>query len=137
MEIKKEFYQKNVPHLLIVLILLFGLLVPGGPVENRDFSHMASSDPLNLFNLFNAFLIIFLMTIIAMIFYTQTHERWTYYVSILIGITFIFIASIDLAGIFPTSPTPMSTPLMTIEVIDSWIALLVIWFSYKSLKKQK
>lgn len=131
---KLDFYQKNLPILLTVMILLFALLVPGGPVENRDFSHMISSDPLNLFNLFNAFLIIILMMIITMIFYTQTRARWTYYVSIFLGISFVFIAFIDLAGIFPTSPTPMSTPLLTIEVVDSWVAILVAWFAYKSLK---
>jgi uncharacterized BrkB/YihY/UPF0761 family membrane protein len=110
---KLDFYQKNLPILLTVMILLFALLVPGGPVENRDFSHMISSDPLNLFNLFNAFLIIILMMIITMIFYTQTRARWTYYVSIFLGISFVFIAFI---------------------VVDSWVAILVAWFAYKSLK---
>ena len=129
-----DFYQKNLPRLLTLMILLFATLVPGGPVENRDFSHMISADPLNPFNLFNAFLIIILMTTITMIFYTQTRARWTYRVSMFLGVSYFVIFAIDLAGVFPTSPTRMSTPLMTIETIDSWVAIMVTWFSYRSLR---
>jgi len=130
---KSDFYQKNLPILLTVMILLIGILVPGGPVENRDFSHMISADPLNPYNLFNAFLILLLMTTVTMIFYTQTRAKWTFRVSMFLGITYFILFVIDLAGIFPTSPTQMSTPLMTIEAVDSWISLLVAWFAYKSL----
>ena len=92
-----DFYQKNLPRLLTLMILLLATLVPGGPVENRDFSHMMSSDPLNAFNLFNAFLIIILLITITMIFYTQTREKWAYRVSLFLGISYFITFSIDFA----------------------------------------
>lgn len=47
---------------------------------------------------------------------------------------YLVIYFLDLTHIFPTSPDPMSSLLITIEIVDSILTFILILFCYKALR---
>lgn len=124
-------YDKTV--LVIILLglsgVLLSILVPGGPVENRDFSHI---NPAVLLT-FNIFLTVLGLGSFALLKLLWNQSHWAWKASMLAGISYILVYCADLAVIFPKSPTPMSPILLWIEIIGVVVAVPVVWFSYRFL----
>jgi len=69
-------YKKYIPYLLGLVAILLSILVPGGPIENRDFSHLSG---LTFWG-FNAYPIALVVTTLAMNYFTSKKNRWAYVV---------------------------------------------------------
>ena len=123
--------HRHLSILLVVSMLLLSILVPGGPIEIRDFSHIS---PVIL-GLFNAFLTILGMGSLFVAYGVYRTRHWSYSLALACGISYLLVYLLDLAKIFPVSPTPMSLPLLVIECSGSIVALPVIVMSYKRLSK--
>ncbi|MEJ2448298.1 MAG: DUF2127 domain-containing protein [Anaerolineales bacterium] len=126
---KLKGYRQRIVILLLVLLLSFSSLAPGGPVENRDFSHL----PRSVFNGFNAFLITLGLVGFLVAYYVWRGKRWAYWVAILVGWLFVIVVASDLGKVFPVSPDPTGFALGMIMIGDAILAFYVILFSHKAL----
>ena len=122
--------------LLISLILflnvtLLSILVPGGPVENRDFEYLKKY-PLIYYG-FSIFLLVLILISLALCYFVLLGNLWAFKVSVVLGILYFLVYMLDLRKIFPKSQTPMSKTLMSIEIINMMIALLLLIFSMARL----
>ncbi|WP_321315297.1 hypothetical protein [Halarcobacter sp.] len=109
--------------LLVSLSILLTILVPGGPIETRDFSHY-SETTLTLFNIFLTALGL-LSFVVAFLIIKK--KRYSVVMSTLFALLYIFVYILDLFKIFPTSPIAMSTTLFSIEFISTLIGLILIY----------
>jgi len=115
--------------LLILSCGLLGVLVPGGSIETRNFSH------INPFILacFNTFLTLLVMTSILIVYYLLREINWAYIVAAICGLSYFVVYALDLAKIFPVSPVPMPQTLLIIEVIGLIVSLPIMFLSIKEL----
>ena len=121
--------RKTVVFCFLALLLSFSSLAPGGPVENRDFSHLSRAT----FNGFNAFLISLAIAGFVSIFFIWKRKREAYWAAIVIGWLFVMVIASDLGRVFPTSPDPTGFALGMIMIVDAILALNVVLFSHKAL----
>jgi len=117
--------------LLLVSAVLLSLLVPGGPFENRDFSDI-NTEILLGFNIFLTTLALgsFLLPVVI-----WKGPRVSLIISALAGLSYFVVYAIDLAKIFPQSPTAMSACLFWIEVIGLVISLPLMSFSIRAYRE--
>ena len=101
--------------------------MPGGPIENRDFSHIS---PLIL-TAFNVFLTALGMGSLLLILLCLKRFRVAGTLSIIAAASYLLVYLIDLLGIFPQTPTPMSQALLCVEVLGSIVALPLMWVGWQ------
>ncbi|HBS44869.1 MAG TPA: hypothetical protein DEA91_11130 [Paenibacillus sp.] len=105
-------------------VMLLAILVPGGPIENRDFSKLKGV----VFWGFNLFLILLgVMSFITCYLLLIAHPN-AIFITKIIAVLYFIVYIIDLAGIFPKSPTKMSKPLMLFEIINGSMAIFLFLF---------
>lgn len=115
--------------LLIVSSLALMTLVPGGPIENRDFSHIS---PLIL-SVFNLFLTTLGLGSLMLAYFAKLQYRWAVAGSLLAGLSYFVVYVLDLAHVFPVSPTPMPALLELIEILGTLLALALLVCSARVL----
>ena len=90
-ESKKIPYNKVVSICLLVLVISFAMLVPGGFIETRDFSHLDSK----IFWGFNAFLVLLSLIAIVMIFLTWQQKKPAFWIAIAVAWLYNFVFILD------------------------------------------
>jgi hypothetical protein len=119
----------NTVYLSIIVFLnvtLLAILVPGGPIENRDFSALKGF----VFWGFNVFLITLGLTSFYTIYTILANDSTAILLTKFISISYIVVYAIDLIGMFPKSPTKMSNTLMLFEIINLCIAVYLLVLSF-------
>jgi hypothetical protein len=117
--------------ILFLNVTLLSILVPGGPIENRDFDYLKNY-PLIYYG-FSIFLLSLILISLIMCYFVLLGNIWAFKVSLGLGILYFIVYMLDLRKIFPKSQTPMSKTLMLIEIINMMLALLLIIFSLAKL----
>lgn len=119
-----------------VLLLFSGLalssLVPGGPIENRDFSHIAPG-LLLLFNVLLTALGLGSLLLSVMIL------RGVARAPILVfgaAVAYLVVYTADLLGWFPPTPSPMSRGLVAIEMLGIALAIPMLWLTAQGLEDE-
>lgn len=107
--------------LLFLNATLLTVLVPGGPIENRDFSHLRGG----LFWGFNLFLILLGITSYITCYLLLISHDQSVLMAQVIAVLYFLVYALDLAGVFPKSPTKMSRSLMLMELINASMALFL------------
>ncbi|GAA0370681.1 hypothetical protein GCM10009092_38740 [Bowmanella denitrificans] len=115
---------------LLIAIFTLAWMVPGGPVETRDFSHLP---PLIAWS-FNVFLTALVMVSLALVYFMHKRLRWAFQATTIAGLAFALVFLLDLAEIFPVSPDPMSDLLFTLEIAGLLFGLILMWLSVRSLQ---
>ena len=82
--------------LLVTLSLLLTILVPGGPVETRDFSHYSET----ILTLFNIFLTALGLLSFVVAFLVTKKKRYSIVLSAVFALLYIFVYVLDLFKIF-------------------------------------
>ncbi|WP_424354947.1 hypothetical protein [Methanobacterium sp. MBAC-LM] len=113
--------------ILFLNVTLLSILIPGGPIENRNFDYLKDS-PLIYYG-FSILLLALTFISLIMCYFLLLGDIWSFKVSVVLGILYFLVYIFDLMKIFPKSPTPMSKTLMLIEIINMMLALLLIIFS--------
>lgn len=117
-----------------LLILSSGLLIvliPGGPIETRDFSHI---NPFIL-GAFNTFLTSLGIGSLLIIYFLFKNMNWAFITSAICGISYFLVYVLDLGKIFPVSPDAMPEVLFIIEVLGTIVSLPLIFISVRGAMK--
>jgi len=122
-------YQKLTFYTLILSIFTLAWMVPGGPVETRDFSHLAPGIAWS----FNIFLTSLVLVAIALIYFLYKKQKWAYQLTGIVGFAFFLVFVLDLGKIFPVSPDAMSPLLFVMEVVGLIFGVLLMWLAYKTI----
>ncbi len=104
---------------------LLATLIPGGPIENRDFSHI---DPLIL-AAFNVFLTSLDLGTLVLMVLTIRGQEWAIASAFYVALAYYGVYAIDLAQVFPKSPTPMSPVLARIELVGMSTSIPLMIYS--------
>jgi hypothetical protein len=110
--------------LMFINVTLLIILVPGGPIENRDFNGLRGI----VFWGFNVFLIILGIISYITSYLLLISNPYALLMAQIISVLYFIVYIIDLAQIFPKSPTKMSKTLMLIEEINASLAIFLFIF---------
>lgn len=105
--------------LLVISATLLSAMIPGGPVETRDFSHY---NPL-LLGSFNTFLTLLGLLSYGAAWFVWRRQRWALICAGLCGVGYFLVYAADLAQLFPQSPLPMPTALLVMEIAGLLLSL--------------
>lgn len=125
MEHHRQKYQTMLITTLVLSMILLSILIPGGPIETRDFSHISPS----ILGLFNTFLTLLGMLSLLVAYFVYHSKKWAYLSAIIIGIAYFLVYVLDLAHIFPRSPSPMPFLLIAIEVTGTLLSFPLIFLA--------
>lgn len=121
-----EYYIEHiVPSLLGCSAILLGILIPGGPVEKRDFSHIS---PMVL-GTFNAFLTVLGIGSLVLVYFSLIGSKMAFMAAVFCGISYFLVYFLDLGKIFPVSPNKMPRTLFWIEVIGFILSIPLTVFA--------
>ncbi|MGV6850369.1 MAG: hypothetical protein ACWA5A_18500 [Marinibacterium sp.] len=115
--------------LLFALVASFVTLVPGGPIETRDFSDLGGP----VFWGFNAFLIALAVLAVLSAWGMLRGRKACARGAILAAWGYVFVVLLDLGHVFPTSPDPIPLCLGVIEIFDFVLALYVMALAHRGL----
>ena len=116
-------HRRQTLALLAMSSILLAALIPGGPIENRDFSQINTT----ILGLFNLFLTILNLGTIVVFYYVYKQHRWAINAAFISAVAYFVIYAIDLAQLFPRSPTPMTSHLAMVEVLGMCTAVLLMF----------
>ena len=114
---------------LIVSAVLLSSLVPGGPIENRDFSHIHPG----ILGAFNIFLTTLNLGSFVFAYFAFKRRPWALQGAFIAAVSYFAVYAVDLAQLFPRSPTPMSFALAFIEVLGMTAAVPLMFASRRFL----
>lgn len=121
--------QKQAALWLATSALLLTSLIPGGPIENRDFSHIHPG----ILGLFNVFLTSLDLGSIPLAIFAWRGRRWALHGAFAAAVAYFGVYAVDLAQLFPRSPTPMSAALAGIEVLGMTVAIPLMFASRRAI----
>lgn len=127
MEHYQQKYQTMIITALVLSMILLSILIPGGPIETRDFSHISPS----ILGLFNTFLTLLGMLSLLVAYFVYHSKKWAYLSAIIIGIAYFLVYVLDLAHIFPRSPSPMPSILIVIEITGTLLSFPLIFLAIR------
>ncbi len=115
--------------LLLLLVVTFITLVPGGPIETRNFSALGGP----VFWGFNVFLVLLGIGAIASAIGLMRDSKAAAIGGIIAGWGYIFVVLLDLGHVFPATPDPIPLLLGLIEILDAILAAYVIVLCHRGL----
>lgn len=115
----ENYLNYAVAGLLLLSTGLLAMLIPGGPIENRNFSHISPW----VLAIFNIFLTLLGIASLASAYFSVVGSGVAAVVSVICGISFFFVYALDLGKIFPISPDKMPRALFVIEVSGLILAI--------------
>lgn len=118
--------------LLFLSAVMLAVLVPGGPIETRDFSHI---NPVALAT-FNTFLTVLGLVSVLIVYFVVRGARWASLVSAVCGISYLLVYVLDLGHLFPVSPNAMPLLLWFIEVAGTIIAVPLTYLSFQVARRR-
>ncbi len=116
---------KIISTLLIVSAVNLALMVPGGFIESRDFSHIS---PIILGG-FNIFLTLLGMVSLFLVYFVSKKRRWALKTAFICGLSYFIVYTIDLAEIFPKTPTAMPLLLLVLEILGTVLSIPLMYYS--------
>ena len=105
--------------LLILSGLLLSVMIPGGPIETRDFSQINPG----VLGLFNIFLTALGLVSFGAAVFAFRREPISYYFALVIAICYFGVYVLDLLQIFPRSPVAMPMILRFLEVTGTVVSV--------------
>jgi len=125
----QDIYRRPVALCLLALLLSFASLVPGGPIENRDLSHLSAQAYWG----FNAFSIALASAGFASVYSVWKGKRRGYWAAIVVAWLYVVVVASDLGRVFPVSPDPTGLALGLVMIVDAILAVNIVLFSHKAL----
>ena len=120
----------GVSALLAASVAILIPMVPGGPVDTRSFAVLSGF----AFWGFNVFLISLGLASVVFAFVVSRGRRWDFGVTLALGACYLAVWALDLGGIFPTSPDPMPSTLLLLEVLELGMSAALITLSAQGFR---
>lgn len=120
---------RGVSRLLLALVVSFTSLVPGGPLETRDFSALGKTVIWG----FNAFLVVLGVAALIATYLTRRGHTLAFRAAIVIAWLYLTVIILDWSHVFPRSAEPMSVWLCMVEIFDAMLCGYIVLFSHKAL----
>lgn len=117
--------RRAIAGLLLLSGLLLCSLVPGGPVENRDFSALSPA----LLLAFNVALTALGLGSFLLVEGVLRGQSGALRLSFWAGAGYVVVYGIDLLGWFPPTPSAMSEALLAVELAGLLVAMALLWVS--------
>ncbi len=114
---------------LVLLIASFATLVPGGPIETRDFSQLDTT----IFWGFNLLLIAMGLTGLTLSYGMRRGRTWSLKGSICLAWMYLTVFILDWTQVFPPSSDPMGLSLALVEIFGAMCCAYVLGFAHRSL----
>lgn len=114
---------------LWMLVGSFITLVPGGLIENRDFSHLNYW----VFWGFNGFLLILCLAGLGTSYGLLQRRYWGAWGALGVAWLYLGVFIVDWAQVFPTSPDPMGIGLCLVEFFCAICCVYVLIFGHRTL----
>ncbi len=114
---------------LWLLIGSFATLVPGGPIETRDFSHLSSA----VFWGFNIVLLLLGLSGLAVSYGAWQGKRWASWGAIPIFWLYLAVFVLDWAQVFPPTPDAMGLGLGLVECFGAMCCAYGLVFAHRAL----
>lgn len=111
--------------LLVFSVINLTLMIPGGFIESRDFSHLS---PIVLGG-FNIFLTLLGMISLFVVYFVHKEQKWALKAAFLCGLGYFIVYLIDLMEIFPKTPTAMPLSLLVLEFLGLLLAIAVMLYT--------
>ncbi|NVK56612.1 MAG: hypothetical protein HWE26_13440 [Alteromonadaceae bacterium] len=121
--------HKILSALLVAAFVALASLIPGGPIETRDFSHIS---PV-LLGIFNFILTSIGLSSVVFAYFVALKDKWAIVGGLLAGISYFVVYVLDLFRLFPVSPSPMPLSLEVIELISVMLAISIMYFATRLL----
>ncbi len=121
---------KIINYLLVFSAVNLALMIPGGFIESRDFSHIS---PIILAG-FNIFLTLLGMIGLFLVYFVIRNQKWALKIAFICGLSYFLVYVFDLVGLFPKSPTPMPLLLFLLEILGTISAVAMMYYSALSVK---
>jgi hypothetical protein len=122
--------SRGVSTLLVLSAVLLGVLVPGGPIETRDFSQIS---PVIL-GAFNTFLTSLGIGSFVFAYFALKGKCWAFIASLVCGISYFLVYALDLGKIFPVSPNEMPAALLAVEIIGILVSIPLAYLSLRAIQ---
>lgn len=122
--------SRSISTLLVLSAVLLGILVPGGPIETRDFSHI----PSVILGAFNTFLTSLGIGSFVFAYFALKGKRWAFIASLVCGISYFLVYALDLGKVFPVSPNEMPAALLAIEIVGILVSIPLAYLSLRAIK---
>jgi hypothetical protein len=120
-----QLVRRSLAGLLLLSGLLLCSLVPGGPVENRDFSALSPA-LLLAFNVALTALGLGSFLLVAGVLRGQVGAlRLAFWA----GAAYFVVYGVDLLGWFPPTPSAMSEALVAVELAGLLAAMALLWIA--------
>ena len=103
----------------------------GGPIENRDFSHIHPAILLG----FNSFLALLGLGSLPLAYGVWRGSALAHAGAGAAGAAYLLVYAVDLVGLFPQSPSAMSAPLWWVEVAGLAVALPLAICGYLAFRE--
>lgn len=111
--------SQSVAVFTLLSVLLFAVMIPGGPIETRHFSNIG----MTAIVAFNTFLTVLGIGSVAIVIFTLRGARWAAPAAVVAGFAYAAVYALDLLAIFPVSPDPMPNLLKWLEIIGLMLSL--------------
>jgi len=120
--------SETVAGLLLMSGIALSSLIPGGPIENRDFSAISPAGLL-AFNVVLTALGIGSYLLIPGVLARSARQLG---LAACAGLAYAVIYALDLLGLFPRSPDPMSRALLSVEFAGLLLGVLLAWQAHRT-----
>ena len=125
----KRHMGRTLAVLLVLSAVLLGILVPGGPIETRSFSHISPF----ILGAFNTFLTVLGIGSLVLAYCAFKGKRWAILAAAFCGISYFLVYALDLGMIFPVSSDKMPPALFGIEVASLLVSFPLTFLSLRGV----
>ncbi len=122
---------KRIQLLLFLSAVNLTLMIPGGFIESRDFSHISAAT----LGIFNSFLTLLGIVSLFLIYCIGKQWKWAYKGAYICGISYFIVYTIDLLAIFPQSPTAMPTLLFNLEFLGTVLSIPLFLYAVRKARR--
>lgn len=125
--------SKIIIALLIASAINLTVMVPGGGIDTRDFSHIS---PFALSS-FNIFLTTLGLVSLFLPYFVFRKYKWSVISSFICGASYFLVYVLDFAHVFPKSPEPMPQLLVLLEALGIVLSIPLMILSFNKSKELK
>lgn len=122
--------SKIISVLLVLSTINLTVMIPGGGIDTRDFSHIPTIE----LSAFNIFLTALGMYSLFLPYFIIKKYKWSAISAFVCGLSYFSVYVLDFAHIFPKSPDAMPPLLVILEAVGIILSIPLMYLSIQATK---